>query len=166
MQRPRGCAEARPLGQDFAAFDKIPAFISPGPYFQNPARSSVCLASAQFPLQRRPIHPGSRHHLGPPRLPGPERLDPTRRAHHLLQRGASCTPSGRRPPLPAARPASPPRLTSPGSAAKLLSPAKGESCPDCASPRLGLSLPTLLLRDTAVKKRQADDKTQLKPPSK
>ena len=51
-------------------------------------------------------------------------------------RGAPLTGLGRRRPLSAARPASPPRLTNPGSSAKL--PSSSESRLDCTSPPLGL----------------------------
>lgn len=51
-------------------------------------------------------------------------------------RGTPLTGSGRRRPLSAARPASPPRLTNPGSSAKL--PSSSESRLDCTSPPLGL----------------------------
>lgn len=138
----------RPYWRDIAAFDKIDALLSPGPTVLksaplgrprpcHPAPRRVCGASAKFPLQRRLIQP----------VPGIiltlsgflAQTDSTLAGGPTLCSGGSpCTPSGL--PLPAARPVSPPRLTNPGSSAKLHSPSKkSKRGPDCTPPLLGLS---------------------------
>lgn len=69
-------------------------------------------------------------------------------------RGAPLTGSGRRQPLSAARPASPPRLTNPGSSAKL--PSSSESRLDCTSPPPVFRLSAVLLRNIPVRKQHED----------
>lgn len=100
LQKPTvpGVPGARPCGRYTAAFDKRDALLCPRPLIpksrgarpkpglQAPRR--ICLASAQFSLQRRLIQLRSRHHSGSPWLPCPGWLDPTRRAHHALPRGS------------------------------------------------------------------------------
>ncbi|CAM9314840.1 unnamed protein product [Rangifer tarandus platyrhynchus] len=55
----------------------------------------ICLASAQFPLQRRLFQPRSKRHSGSSRLPGPEWQESIQRAHHMLPRDS---PHRLRPP--------------------------------------------------------------------
>ena len=102
LQKPivPGAQGARLCGRDTAALDNRDALLNPRPVVPSSPRGRqaprrVCLASAQFLLQRRMFQPRSRRPSGSSRLPGPEWQDSIRRAHRALPRGS---PHRLRPP--------------------------------------------------------------------
>lgn len=107
LQKPivPGAQGARLCGRDTAALDKRDAPLNPRPVVPSSPRARlrpgrqaprrICLASAQFPLQRRLFQPRSKRHSGSSRLPGPEWQESIQRAHHMLPRDS---PHRLRPP--------------------------------------------------------------------